>query len=337
MNKFYKKILGMVLSLLFLMPLPIMANEKNLQEVNIDSLQKSNVEDSQEIKSTDIETSNVNQENVQDPNVLYQKGVESGSIDSSNVNQENVQDPNVLYQKGVESGSIDSSEVSQENWQDQEKDLRENYNTAIAQGILKDISYNKWLELNNYGQFPKMNSELFDEIVIKPSSRRQKRSTSNNIPILSGDILITNSTSSYGVAGHAAIANGNGYVLDMPGYGDLNDNNRQSSASNWLSYYKKGWIKIYRLKNRDLARQVGRYADRHYYSTNGSATKNIHIPYRLSPHLYDMSTAYCSKLVYCAYWYGTGSLPVMKRTSGYVTPRGLVDCFTSAYMPSRIS
>ncbi|MEG1150439.1 MAG: hypothetical protein RSE17_04055 [Bacilli bacterium] len=130
MNKFHKKILGMVLSLLFLMPLPIMANEENSQEVNIDSLQKSNVENSQEIKSTDIET--------------------------SEVGKENVQDPNVLYQKGVESGAIDTSEVSQENWQEQEKDLRENYNIAIEQGILKDISYDKWLELNNYGQFPKM-------------------------------------------------------------------------------------------------------------------------------------------------------------------------------------
>ncbi|MEG1150440.1 MAG: hypothetical protein RSE17_04060 [Bacilli bacterium] len=123
----------------------------------------------------------------------------------------------------------------------------------------------------------------------------------------------------------------------MPGYGDLNDNNRQSSASTWLNYYKKGWIKIYRLKNRDLARQVGRYADRHYYSTNESATKNVHIPYRLSSHLYDMSTAYCSKLVYCAYWYGSGNLSVLKRTSGYVTPKGLIDYFTSAYTPSHIN
>ncbi|MBC8632860.1 hypothetical protein H8697_14370 [[Eubacterium] tenue] len=254
------------------------------------------------------------------------------------VNAENIQDPNTLYQKGIEFGAIDPSEVSQEKWQEQEKSYRENYDTAIKEGILKDISYDKWLEANNYGQFPKMDPEIFDEMVIPPASRRQRRSAKPYIQ--SGDILITNATCPAGILGHAAIANGNEYVLDMPGPRNgrsLKDNNRQSTASEWFNDYKSGWIHVYRIKNRSLAKQVGRYADRHYYSTNGSATKNVHIDYDFSPHLYDMRSAYCSKLVYCAYWYGSGSLPVMQKRSGYIHPYKLIDCFTSSYKPGRIN
>ena len=52
------------------------------------------------------------------------------------VKAENIQDLNVSYQNKIENESIDSSNVNQENWQDQEKDLRENYNTAIAQDMV---------------------------------------------------------------------------------------------------------------------------------------------------------------------------------------------------------
>ncbi|CEK36584.1 hypothetical protein UMC2PCS14_00081 (plasmid) [[Clostridium] sordellii] len=322
MNKFYKKFLGMGLSLLFLMPSPIMANAENSQEVNINSLQKSNVENSQEI--------NIN--NSQKPNVE----------NSQEINIDNSQKTNALYQKGIAFGAIDPSEVSLENWQEQEKNYRENYDTAIKEGILKDISYDKWLERNNYGQFPKMDPEIFDEIVIPPdpqtNSRRKKRSVKPYIQ--SGDILITNATSSFGILGHAAIANGNEYILDMPGGRNgrpYNDNNRQSTASAWFNDYRNGWIRVFRIKNRSLAKQVGRYADRHYYSTNGSATKNVHIDYDMNADLYDMRKAYCSKLVYCAYWYGSGSLPVMRKKSGFIDPYGLLPCFTPAYAPGRVN
>lgn len=334
MNQFQKKFLGMVLCLLFLIPLPIMANEENPQGVNIDSLQKPNVENSQEVNTDSSQKSNiedsqeVNTDNSQKPNIE----------DSQEVNTDSSQNSNALYQKGIEFGAIDPSEVSLENWQEQEKNYRENYDTAIKEGILKDISYDKWLESNNYGQFPKMDPEIFDEMVIPPASRRQKRSAKPYIQ--SGDILITNATSGSGILGHAAIANGNEYILDMPGSRNGRskiDNNRQLTASAWFNDYKNGWIHVYRIKNTSLARQVGRYADRHYYSTNGSATKNVHINYEINSHLYDMRTAYCSKLVYCAYWYGSGSYPVLNKASGIVGPHFLRNWFTSKYWPSQIN
>lgn len=253
---------------------------------------------------------------------------------------ENTEDPNVLYQKGIEFGAIDPYETSKTSWEEQEKAYRGNYDNAIKEGILKDMSYEKWLELNNYGQFPKADPERFDTIVIPPDSNSRRKKRSPKPPIQSGDILITNATSYGGILGHAAIANGNEYILDMPGGRNgrpYKYNNRQSTASEWFNDYKSGWIHVYRLKNRSLASQVGRYADRHYYSTNGSATKNVHIDYDFSPSLYNMKTAYCSKLVYCAYWYGSGSLNVMQPRSGYVLPRQLISCFTGLYPPNKVN
>ncbi|CEQ21175.1 Uncharacterised protein [[Clostridium] sordellii] len=139
MNKSHKKILGSVLSLLFLMSLLIIVNAKNPKQVNINNSQKTDIKISQAI--TD----------------------------------ENLQKTNALYKKGIEFGAIDPSEVSKEDWQKQEKDYRENYDTAIKEGILQDITYEQWLEENNYGQFPKADPEIFDEFIIPPQSQEDKK------------------------------------------------------------------------------------------------------------------------------------------------------------------
>ncbi|CEN78311.1 hypothetical protein [Paraclostridium sordellii] len=139
MNKSHKKILGSVLSLLFLMSLLIIVNAKNPKQVNINNSQKTDIKISQAI--TD----------------------------------ENLQKTNALYKKGIEFGAIDPSEVSKEDWQKQEKDYRENYDTAIKEGILQDITYEQWLEENNYGQFPKADPEIFDEFIIPPQSQENKK------------------------------------------------------------------------------------------------------------------------------------------------------------------
>lgn len=139
MNKSHKKILGSVLSLLFLMSLLIIVNAKNPKQVNINNSQKTDIKISQAI--TD----------------------------------ENLQKTNALYKKGIEFGAIDPSEVSKEDWQKQEKDYRENYDTAIKEGILQDITYEQWLEENNYGQFPKADPEIFDEFIIPPKSQEDKK------------------------------------------------------------------------------------------------------------------------------------------------------------------
>ncbi|WP_163651902.1 YiiX/YebB-like N1pC/P60 family cysteine hydrolase [Listeria sp. PSOL-1] len=149
--------------------------------------------------------------------------------------------------------------------------------------------------------------------------------------------MITNNTSSKGITGHAAIANSDNYILDMPGTGrrPAKSNNRQSTVSSWLKEYDNSgkYVKVYRLKDQDMAKRVARYADRNYYSTTGSATKNIQLDYGIDYHLYQKSPSYCSKLVYQAYYFGSGAAKVVYPKNGFVAPYFLIGTFTANYKP----
>jgi len=146
-----------------------------------------------------------------------------------------------------------------------------------------------------------------------------------------GDILITNGTSSAGIVGHAAIATGYNHILHIPGPGKTTE---QLTAQQFVDRYrKKGWVKVYRIKDKFLANDAARWADRNYYSSTGSATQNIKPTYKITHELYSKNPTYCSKIVFQAYWYGTGSAPVMKAASGFMPPYALIECFNTAYKP----
>lgn len=233
-----------------------------------------------------------------------------------------------LYQEGISAGIIDSENLSYKDWT---KENKEEFMPVYQEGIDHDVfenslSYGEWIKLNNYGQAPsgaeKQQPKFSTKVVLHGGG--------GGYDIRAGDILITNSTSSAGILGHAAIANGDYHILDMPGG---SAGNRQLTTSKWVDKYSDNgkWIKVYRLDNQTLARQVASYADTHYYSTTGSSTQNVFLDYGLTPHLYSFNPTYCSKLVFDAYYYGSGSKPVMKAPSGYVLPYGLISEFTSAY------
>lgn len=82
-----------------------------------------------------------------------------------------------------------------------------------------------------------------------------------------------------------------------------------------------------------LANNAARWADRNYYSSTGSATRNIKPKYKITHKLYSKNPTYCSKIVFQAYWYGTGSAPVMKEANGFVAPYALIGFFNNAYKP----
>lgn len=99
-----------------------------------------------------------------------------------------------------------------------------------------------------------------------------------------GDILITNGTSSSGLLGHAAIANGNEYILDIPGKGETT---RQLTTAKWMKEYDgKGWVKVYRLKNSSVANDAANWADKNYYSTKGTSKQNIFPKYGMTGSRY---------------------------------------------------
>ncbi|SNZ14222.1 hypothetical protein SAMN05421503_2273 [Terribacillus aidingensis] len=252
---------------------------------------------------------------------------------TANAAQTSDSDYEALYNQAIQEGIVNKEELSLEEWLKQNEEFQQIYDDGVNDDVLdpSTLKYGEWLKLNNYGQEPK--DEDNDQVV---TFRIRAKSTFTVRP---GDIFITNSTSGSGIVGHAAIANGSNHILDMPGVKrgkSKKNNNRQLTVSQWLSKYDNGWIKVYRIKDKALAAQVAKYADRHYYSSKGTATKDIHIDYGLTPHLYSLTPSYCSKLVYDAYYYGSGSKNVMKKHTGYVFPYDLVTFFNRSYKPSKV-
>ncbi|MDA2880028.1 hypothetical protein PEG74_03305, partial [Lactococcus cremoris] len=128
---------------------------------------------------------------------------------------------------------------------------------------------------------------------------------------------------------------------EMPGgpnwFWGISDNNRQLPKRQWITNHIKEWTSVYRIRNTGLARQVARYADTHFYNTYGGATKNIHINYLVRSNLKVTNPNYCSKLVWQAYYFGSGNLPVMYGISdSVVAPTGLPALFTPAYAPYQV-
>lgn len=256
-------------------------------------------------------------------------------------------DYNAIYNQAIKEGVIKQQELSYNEWLKENVEFKTIYDAGIKENVLEPtLGYAEWIKLNHYGQPPKDDDTKFTSYTIgstksnvstlSASTSKIKVTQLSSFKIKPGDILITNSTSSAGIVGHCAIANGANHILDMPGYGNKKDNNRQLTVSQWLSKYSNGWIKVYRLKNSSIASKVAKYADRHYYSSTGSAKKNIHIAYGLTRRLYKFSPSYCSKLVYDAYWFGSGSARVLNGASGYVLPFTLLDYFWHDYRPSKV-
>lgn len=234
---------------------------------------------------------------------------------------------NKLYQEGIDYGAIKPKITSKDQWvKENEEQFMPVYKEGLDQHVFDaSLSYSEWLKLNNYGQAPTVeDNSAFS--VVAPNA------TVGGFTLKAGDIFITNATSSAGILGHAAIANGDNHILDMPGFFKTN---RQSVTADWINEYSKPgyWIQVYRLKNSTLANKIAVYADTHYYSTTGTATQDVFLDYALTPHLYEINPTYCSKLVYDALWYGSGSTPLMQAYTGYVLPYSLISTFNSSYTP----
>ncbi|WP_255304375.1 hypothetical protein [Listeria monocytogenes] len=150
-------------------------------------------------------------------------------------------DYDALYQQGVSEGIINKADVSLETWiKENESEYNQVYQDGLKDGVYDaSLSYEEWIKLNNYGQ-PPVVDENWEEVPQKP----MLKGVYKGYNIKKGDILITNGTSSSGLLGHAAIANGNEYILDIPGAGKTT---RQVPTSKWMSDYDpEGWVKVYR-------------------------------------------------------------------------------------------
>jgi hypothetical protein len=258
-----------------------------------------------------------------------------------------------LYEKGIAEGKVTrdlySYEAFQENYQvnkttyEEMKDIFPNYH-----------SYDEWFaQIMNYGAFPDGEGHSPSE------TRREKRATKEQNAnrfkrdLQKGDIIIVNS----GGFGHAAIATSDNYILEMSGNNNpinwaitgISDNNHQLNKHNWLwGKPEQGFegkrqidrpIQIWRLPNKAMANKGASYADKTFWNSSGGYKKNRHIDYLLRTGTLNINPNYCSKMVFQAYWYGSGSASVVQSyASGlaFISPGALPNLFTKAYKPYKV-
>lgn len=254
-------------------------------------------------------------------------------------------DTGSLYDKAVNEHIIDPNLYPKTNWlSDETNKMRPSYEQYKK--MEPSVTYEEWLKLNNYGVMSDTKEPIL-QTKSSDNSENTLKSEQDNINAFcrdtkAGDILVLDGEFSTGFIGHAAILNADGFVLEMTGgdgwWNGLSDNNHQYAKRDWITKHIKSWTNVYRLNNTGLANQVARYADTHYYSTTGGYNKNVHIDYLINSHIKQINPNYCSKLVWQAYFYGSGSLPVVRSIGDWavVPPANLPASFTSSYTPHSI-
>ncbi|MBC6316515.1 hypothetical protein [Listeria grandensis] len=247
-----------------------------------------------------------------------------------------------LYSIGVEKGAIDAHKYPLNEWlKDEKNTFKPTYDLSVQNDIFEGMSYEAWLVLNNFGVMKGSNEPVGGE---KSTVTGTGRSAADNIEkfcatVKAGDILIVSEKTSSGFIGHAAIANGDNHILEMTGGANwkngIKDNNNQYTKREWINKNIKYWTSVYRLQNQSLAKTVATYADKNYYSSKGAAVKDRHIDYKITSALKSTDPNYCSKLVYQAYYFGTGSLPVMMPVAlpTILPPTNLLGMFQNRYLP----
>jgi uncharacterized protein YycO len=141
-----------------------------------------------------------------------------------------------------------------------------------------------------------------------------------------GDIVITSDSVSAGIVGHAGIVLSDGYILHIPG--PFAGGMKKDSWSSWKSKYSTN--EVLRQPNTTVAGMAATWAKSHYWTTNRTPF------YAITTNLASTSTTYCSKIVWQAYYYGTGSYPVMTVPSEFIAPYYLKSRFTSTYKPTHV-
>lgn len=212
-----------------------------------------------------------------------------------------------MFQSGIQ--AYDKNDSSDTNLSFEE------YKGYQDEGILgEDVTYEEWVELVNASK------EL--ENLLEDSSEFEEVYSSDSVEPFSsftmkrGDVVITNGTSSAGIAGHAGIATSKSYILHIAGKGKKPV---KISLSNWHKNYtnktKSSWTKVYRHKSATKASAAAKWTENTYLNSNAE--------YKITGNLASTSVTYCSKLVWQGYYYGPSTKEANGPTIGYRMPYDL--------------
>ncbi|MEF9992726.1 MAG: hypothetical protein RRZ84_07355 [Romboutsia sp.] len=187
--------------------------------------------------------------------------------------------------------------------------------------ILKD--YNEGIENGWIGE--DVAYEEYENSVVE--SIRLEKALSNSedfiqVPFTtmsSGDIIMTNGTSSAGLTGHAAIAQHSSSIIHIEGVGKKASLITTNEFKKKYSNNGKNWIRVYRHKTSTAGRQASIWALNNYIN-------NSNHTYKITTDRKSTNETYCSKIVWQAYYYGAGSSSVASTSlTGIITPYGLDD------------
>ncbi|MBC1946100.1 hypothetical protein HCA00_08070 [Listeria booriae] len=273
------------------------------------------------------------------------------------VNAEETSDSSIhsLYQEAIEAGKVDVNKYSYNAFQENYNLVKKDYD-IWKNTIGQDLTYNQWFgDIANYGAFPDGEGHAPSEK--KTGNLLQASQTTNGEKlknaIQKGDILIISS----GGFGHAAIATSDNYILEMSGGGNIlnwaafkiSNNNNQFSKHNWIfgvkeqgvksSKHINNWIQLWRIPDKSMANRCANYADKTFWNSQQKYTKNRYIDYRVTGATTTLNPNYCSKLIFQAYYYGSGSASVIQPSMvglSFISPSALPNVFTGKYTPYKV-
>jgi len=163
------------------------------------------------------------------------------------------------------------------------------YNTLVQQGALApSITYENWSNEGSYQDSNSASKSFSSYVVANPGP--------SSFTLKKGDVVVTNGTSSAGIAGHAGIAISSTEILSIRGTG-YSPSVMKFSA--WKKKYnkdtitKKRWTKVYRVASSSYAKEAANWAIKNYKGKNYS--------YQVNGYLLNVNPTYCSKIVWQSY------------------------------------
>lgn len=173
-----------------------------------------------------------------------------------------------------------------------EESRYENYRYMVDNGYLdSEISFEEW---NAYlDENERLEKEFENEEI--PFYIGKLRS---GFELERGDVLITNGTFAKGFTGHAGIALDENTIFHIAGPGKNPDDIK---VEEWIEAFHKDdkkWTKVYRHSDSDIASSAADWAENTYRDSNAK--------YFISSNTKSTKSTYCSKLVWQAYFFGTG-------------------------------
>lgn len=155
----------------------------------------------------------------------------------------------------------------------------EKYSQLVEEGILEDVSFDLWIELNS----EPTPDRISDPSLMIPTPRAA-------ITYKAGDIFITKNTSSSGIAGHTGIVINSTTILHTSGW-KSEPYPIRISIKDWYSRYPE--TKIIRPNDANIGANAAQKAI--------SIFDGKKIKYLITPNVKDISNTYCSELVWYAY------------------------------------